>query len=159
MRGGMYGVGEAITPGALTYGAAYTGPVNAAGNAIPDPTDPAGGYTGIGGRRRRRRGGNEKPPMDARPAPPPPMPEGPMDERPAPPLPPVPMPGPTQDTKGGRKTRKGKKSRKGGKKSRRKMRGGSAQISAMKAGYGFNGSGAGGLADAVPAPTSGGNPY
>ena len=34
LRGGMYGVGQAITPGALEYGAAYTGPVNSAGAAV-----------------------------------------------------------------------------------------------------------------------------
>lgn len=107
-RGGaVYGAGQPLAVGALEYGAAYTGPVNSAGAAVPDPTDPAGGYTGIGGRRRTRKGGKKS-----------------------------------------RKTRK-----------TRKMRGGSSQISAMKAGYGFNGSGAAGLADAVPAPTSGGNPY
>lgn len=54
MRGGAgYGAGEAITPGALEWKGAYTGPVDSAGGAVPDPTDPAGGYTGIGGRRRR----------------------------------------------------------------------------------------------------------
>jgi len=54
LRGGAgYGVGAPITAGALTYDAAYTGPVNSSGAAIPDPTDPAGGYTGLGGRRRR----------------------------------------------------------------------------------------------------------
>ena len=110
MRGGMYGVGQPITAGALEYGAAYTGPVNAAGNAVPDPTDPAGGYTGIGGRKRRG-------------------------------------------------TRKGRKGSRKGRRGTRKMRGGAGQISAMKAGYGFDGSGAGGLANAVPAPTSGGNPF
>jgi hypothetical protein len=54
-KGGAYGAGAAITPGALEYNAAYTGPVNSAGGAIPDPTDPSGGYTGVGGRRRRGR--------------------------------------------------------------------------------------------------------
>lgn len=54
-KGGAYGAGSAIAPGALEYKAAYTGPVNSAGGAIPDPTDPAGGYTGIGGRRRTRK--------------------------------------------------------------------------------------------------------
>lgn len=146
MRGGMYGVGEAITPGALTYGAAYTGPVDGAGNAVRDPTDPAGGYTGIGGRRYRRRGGNTKPM-----APPPPPPMGPMDTPPMPPAPPAPK----SDTKGGRKTRKGKKSRKGGKKSRRKMRGGAGQVSMGTVGYGYTGTGAGGLADATQYTTQG----
>lgn len=60
LRGGMYGVGQPITAGALEYGAAYTGPVNSAGAAVPDPTDPAGGYTGVGGRRRRTRKGTKK---------------------------------------------------------------------------------------------------
>lgn len=62
---------------------------------------------------------------------------------------------------GGRRRRKtAKKGKKGSKKTRKyRMRGGSSQISAMKAGYGFNGTGAGGLADAVPAPTSGGNAF
>ena len=110
VKGGAYGVGAPIAAGALTYDAAYTGPVNAAGNAVPDPTDPAGGYTGVGGRRRK-----------------------------------------TSKKSRSRKGRKGKKTR--------TMRGGASQISAMKAGYGFNGSGAGGLADAVPAPTSGGNAF
>lgn len=56
MKGGMYGFnGGVIAPGTLESSAAYTGPVNSAGNAIPDPTDPAGGYTGVGGRRRRTR--------------------------------------------------------------------------------------------------------
>jgi hypothetical protein len=102
-KGGAYGVGEAIVPGALTYGAAYTGPVNSAGNAIPDPTDPAGGYTGIGGRRRTR------------------------------------------------------KSRKGSKKSRksRKMRGGAGSVSMGTVGYGYTGTGAGGLADATQYTTQG----
>jgi hypothetical protein len=55
MKGGMYGFsGEVITPGTLAAKAAYTGPVNSAGGAIPDPTDPAGGYTGVGGRRSRK---------------------------------------------------------------------------------------------------------
>lgn len=53
--GGAYGVGAAITPGALEYGGAYTGPVNSSGAAIPDPTVPGGStYTGIGGRRHRK---------------------------------------------------------------------------------------------------------
>jgi hypothetical protein len=52
----MYGVGgEVIAPGALVVSAPYTGPVNSAGAAVLDPTDPAGGYTGLGGRRRRSR--------------------------------------------------------------------------------------------------------
>ena len=61
---------------------------------------------------------------------------------------------------GGR--RRSRKSRKGSKKSRkgsRKMRGGAAQVSAMKAGYGFTGTGSAGLADATPTPTSGGNAF
>jgi hypothetical protein len=108
LRGGMYGFsGEAVAPGTLVAEAPYTGPVNAGGAAVPDPTDPGHGYAGLGGRRRR-------------------------------------------------------KSRKGSKKSRRgtrKMRGGAAEVSAMKAGYGFTGAGSAGLADATPAPTSGGNAY
>jgi hypothetical protein len=108
MRGGMYGFsGEAVAPGTLVAGAPYTGPVNAAGAAVPDPTDPAGGYVGLGGRRRRK------------------------------------------SRKGSKKSRKGT----------RKMKGGSAQVSAMKAGYGFTGAGSAGLADATPAPTSGGNAF
>lgn len=70
------------------------------------------------------------------------------------------MPDPYDVKMGGRrrrKTRKGK-SRKG-RKGTRKMRGGAGQISAMKAGYGFTGQGVGGLADATPAPTSGGNAF
>jgi hypothetical protein len=55
LRGGAWGVGSAIAPGAITYDAAYTGPVNSSGAPIPDPTDPKGGYTGIGGRRRSTR--------------------------------------------------------------------------------------------------------
>jgi hypothetical protein len=54
LYGGAYGVGSPIAAGALEYGAAYTGPVNAQGGAVPDPTDPQGGFTGIGGRRRRK---------------------------------------------------------------------------------------------------------
>lgn len=54
-KGGAYGVGAAITPGALEYGAAYTGPVNSGGAPVQDPTDPRGGYTGLGGRRRKTR--------------------------------------------------------------------------------------------------------
>lgn len=111
----MYGVtGEAIAPGALEYGGAYTGAADPkTGAAVPDPTlkgtPSEGSYTGIGGRRRR-------------------------------------------------KTRKGsKKSRKG----TRKMRGGATpgMVSAMKAGYGFTGTGSAGLADATPTPTSGGNAF
>lgn len=62
--------------------------------------------------------------------------------------------------RGSRKT--AKKGKKGSKKTRKyRMRGGSTpnMVSAMKAGYGFNGTGAGGLADAVSAPTSGGNAF
>jgi hypothetical protein len=58
--------------------------------------------------------------------------------------------------------RRRKTAKKGGRKARRgtrKMRGGSNQISAMKAGYGFAGTGSAGLADAVSAPTSGGNAF
>jgi hypothetical protein len=79
----------------------------------------------------------------------------------------APIPDPTDPAGGytgvggrkGRASRKTRKGRKGSKKSRRKMRGGASQISAMKAGYGFDGSGSGGLANAVPAPTSGGNAF
>ena len=107
LRGGMYGVGQPITAGALEYGAAYTGPVGPDGGAVPDPTDPAGGYTGIGGRK-------------------------------------------------GRKTRKGRKgSKKGSKKSRRKMRGGASQVSMGTVGYGYTGTGAGGLTDATQYTTQG----
>jgi hypothetical protein len=63
---------------------------------------------------------------------------------------------------GGRRRKTSKKSRKGSKKSRkgtRKMRGGATGISAMKAGYGFTGTGVAGLADATPTPTSGGNAF
>jgi hypothetical protein len=51
----MYGVGEPITPGALAYSAAYSGPVNSSGTPIADATDPT--HTGpvVGGRRRRGR--------------------------------------------------------------------------------------------------------
>jgi hypothetical protein len=57
MRGGVYGFsGEVIAPGTLVASAPYTGPVNSSGTPIPDPTDPKGGYTGLGGRRRRRGG-------------------------------------------------------------------------------------------------------
>lgn len=105
-RGGMYGVGEPITPGALTYGAAYTGPVDGAGNAVPDPTLPGGGYTGIGGRK-------------------------------------------------GRKTRKGRKGTKKGRKGTRKMRGGANQISMGTTGYGYAGTGSGGLIDPVQYTTQG----
>lgn len=103
-RGGAYGAGPAIAVGALEYGTAYTGPVNSAGAAVPDPTDPAGGYTGLGGRRR--------------------------------------------------KTRKG---RKGSKKSRRtrKMRGGAGQVSMGTVGYGYAGTGEGGLANQVQYTTQG----
>jgi hypothetical protein len=106
-RGGMYGFqGGVITNGTLESSAAYSGPVNSSGAAVPDPTDPAGGYTGVGGRRR----------------------------------------------KGTRKGRKGsKKSRKG----TRKMRGGAGQMSAGTAGYGYAGTGAGGLADATGYTTQG----
>ena len=102
-RGGAYGVGAAITPGALEYGTAYTGPVNSAGAAVPDPTDPAGGYTGLGGRRRRG-------------------------------------------------TRKGRKSRRRG---TRKMRGGAGQVSMGTVGYGYAGTGVGGLANQVQYTTPG----
>jgi hypothetical protein len=54
LRGGAYGVGAAIAPGALESNAAYTGPVNSSGTPVPDPTDPKGGFSGVGGRRRRR---------------------------------------------------------------------------------------------------------
>jgi hypothetical protein len=59
MRAGAYGVGAPITVGTLENKAAYTGPVNSAGDAVPDPTDPQGGYTGIGGRRRKTRKGRK----------------------------------------------------------------------------------------------------
>lgn len=104
MKGGMYGFGgNVIAPGTLEASAAYTGPVNSAGGAIPDPTDPAGGYTGVGGRRR---------------------------------------------------TRKGRKGRKGSKKTR-KMRGGAGSVSMGTVGYGYTGTGAGGLADATQYTTQG----
>jgi hypothetical protein len=97
MRGGMFGFGGGvIAPGTLEATAPYTGPVDARGNAVPDPTDPAGGYTGVGGRRRKS----------------------------------------------------SKKSRKGSKKTR-KMRGGANQMSMGGVGYGYTGTGAGGLADAT----------
>jgi len=101
LKGGMYGVGgEVIAPGALAYSAPYTGPVNSAGAAVPDPTDPAGGYTGLGGRRRSRK-----------------------------------------TAKKGRKGRKGT----------RKMKGGATpgMVSMGPVGYGYTGTGAGGLADAT----------
>jgi hypothetical protein len=57
-RGGAYGAGPAIAPGALTYGAAYTGAADPkTGAPVPEPaligTPSEGSYTGIGGRRRR----------------------------------------------------------------------------------------------------------
>ena len=130
LRGGAgYGAGGAIAPGAMQWDAAYTGPVNSAGAAVPDPTDPAGGYTGVGGRRRR--GGQES------------------DMYPGPPLTPM-MP-----AKGGKKSRRkgGKKSRKGSRKG--KMRGGASQVSMGTVGYGYTGTGAGGLADATQYTTQG----
>lgn len=60
---------------------------------------------------------------------------------------------------GGRRHKTSRKSRKSKKSRKHRMRGGSAQVSAMKAGYGFNGSGSAGLADAVSTPTSGGNAF
>lgn len=60
MRAGAYGVGAPITVGTLENTAAYTGPVDPkTGAAVPDPTDPRGGYTGIGGRRRKTRKGRK----------------------------------------------------------------------------------------------------
>lgn len=109
LRGGMYGVGQPITAGALEYGAAYTGPVGPDGGAVPDPTDPAGGYTGIGGRKGRK----------------------------------------------GRKTRKGRKGTKKSRKGTRKMRGGANQMSMGTVGYGYAGSGSGGLIDPVQYTTQG----
>jgi hypothetical protein len=57
MRGGMYGFsGEAIAPGTLVAGAAYTGNADPkTGAALPDPAMPGGQYSGIGGRRRSRK--------------------------------------------------------------------------------------------------------
>jgi hypothetical protein len=60
---------------------------------------------------------------------------------------------------GRRRSRKTAKKHRRGHRGTRKMKGGGGQVSAMKAGYGFDGSGAGGLANAVPAPTSGGNAF
>jgi hypothetical protein len=60
MRGGAgYGAGSALAVGALEYKPAYTGPVDPTGKEVPDPTDPRGGYTGIGGRRRKTRKGRK----------------------------------------------------------------------------------------------------
>lgn len=61
MRGGAgYGVGSAIAAGALEYKAAYTGAADPkTGAPVEDPTDPRGGYTGIGGRRRKTRKGRK----------------------------------------------------------------------------------------------------
>lgn len=53
LRGGAYGAVGPIAAGAMEWGGAYTGGVDSTGNPTPDPTDPRGGYTGIGGRRRR----------------------------------------------------------------------------------------------------------
>lgn len=54
LRGGAgYGAVGPIAAGAMEWGGAYTGPVGPGGDPVPDPTDPRGGYTGIGGRRRR----------------------------------------------------------------------------------------------------------
>ncbi len=61
MRGGMYGFsGEAIAPGTLVAGAAYTGAADPeTGAAVEDPaligTPSQGSYTGLGGRRRSRK--------------------------------------------------------------------------------------------------------
>jgi hypothetical protein len=66
LRGGMYGFGgEAIAPGTLVAGAAYTGAADPkTGAAVPDPalkgTPSAGSYTGLGGRRRKSRKGSKK---------------------------------------------------------------------------------------------------
>lgn len=63
---------------------------------------------------------------------------------------------------GGRRRRtakKGRKSRKTRKSRKSRMRGGASGISAMKAGYGFTGTGSAGLADATPTSTSGGNAF
>lgn len=56
LRGGAgYGAVGPIAAGAMEWGGAYTGAADPkTGAAVPDPTDPRGGYTGIGGRRRRR---------------------------------------------------------------------------------------------------------
>lgn len=106
LRGGMYGVGSAITPGALEYGAAYTGAADPkTGAAVPDPTlkgtPSEGGYTGLGGRRRSR--------------------------------------------KGSRKSRR----------KSRKMRGGAGSVSMGTVGYGYTGTGVGGLANATQYTTQG----
>lgn len=114
MKGGMYGVdtkAAPIGPGALPWGAAYTGNADPnTGGALPDPALPGGQFSGIGGRRRTR------------------------------------------------KTRKGGKHRRGHR-GTRKMKGGAGSVSAQKAGYGYTGTGAGGLADATYTPTSGGNAF
>lgn len=58
LKGGAYGVGEAIGPGAIEYNKVdITGPVKGYPSATdnPSPTDEGGGYAAYGGRRRSRR--------------------------------------------------------------------------------------------------------
>jgi len=57
MRGGAYGVGEAITPGALAYDRVdISGPVPGGARSAGDPApNSVGSYAAAGGRRRSRR--------------------------------------------------------------------------------------------------------
>jgi hypothetical protein len=116
MKGGMYGADVNAAPigtGAMPWGSAYSGAVDANGGAIADATDPThAGATMAGGRRRKSR---------------------------------------KTVKKGGRKSRKGT----------RKMKGGAAEVSATKAGYGFSDTSLVGRGPPIPTstPTSGGNAF
>ena len=147
MRGGnFYGVGAAITPGALEYNAVPNSEVSkTTGAAIPDPND-----VKVGGRRRKsrkvsrrrraRRGGNEPETGEA--------PETPSLTAPAGTIPAPPPAGETPSLRadaepsGGRR-RKSKKSKKSKKSTRktRKMRGGASYLPARTGVSGFTGTG------------------
>ena len=104
MKGGAYGVGAAIVPGAIEYNSVDTAtPVNpVTGAAMPDIYD----IPKTGGRRRKT-------------------------------------------------AKKSRKNSKKGRKGTRKMKGGASQVSMGTVGYGYTGTGAGGLADATQYTTQG----
>lgn len=145
MRGGMYGFGGAIS----TNGPMWTGVANPAVNSTT--LQSIGEPIITGGRRRSRRhrarrGGADMGTGSTTPAPnpdeQPPVAQGSEGTLPAAPA----------ASEGGRRRRKSKKAKKSKKTSRRrsrKMRGGAAWQSVAAAGYGFDGSGQRGLANAV----------